>query len=293
MELSRKKKSEDSVGLRRKIKGIVPYLLVMVGIVLACYPWISNFINSRQAASAVSTYERKTGNDSKEKRIRELKKAREYNRSLIKDRVRITDPFKKVLSENQRKYPYWRILNTDGSGVMGWIRIPAIGVRLPLYHGTSDAVLRKGVGHIQGTSLPVGGKSTHAVLTSHTGLTKARLFSDLPKLKKGDLLFIYVCGKTLVYKVNRSYVIKPDELESLRIVSGKDMVTLLTCYPYGVNTHRLCVQAMRTEYKKQDRKMKDKIPTDSRWMKEYGKALIWGLLVSAGILAVSKKAGKR
>ena len=143
---------------------------------------------------------------------------------------------------------YNNILNLDQSGVMGYLEIPCISVDLPIYHGTDAEILERGVGHLAASSIPIGGKSTHSVLTGHTGLSSAKLFTDLTEMKKGDLFFINVLGQTLAYKVDQISVVRPKDTRKLRIVDGKDYVTLVTCTPYGVNSHRLLVRGTRVPY---------------------------------------------
>jgi sortase A len=142
---------------------------------------------------------------------------------------------------------YNALLNIDGSGIMGYLEVPKIDVRLAIYHGTGEDALENGVGHLEDTSLPVGGSSTHCVLSGHRGLPSAKLFTDLDKLGNGDLFYIYVLGETLAYEVDQVLVVEPTQVDALKITPGQDYVTLLTCTPYGVNSHRLLVRGHRTE----------------------------------------------
>jgi sortase A len=142
---------------------------------------------------------------------------------------------------------YNSLLNFDGSGIMGYLEIPKIKVRLTIYHGTDEPTLENGVGHLEGTSLPIGGNSTHCVLSGHRGLPSAKLFTDLDKLENGDLFYIYILGETHAYEVDQVLVVEPTQVESLKITPEQDYVTLLTCTPYGVNSHRLLVRGHRTE----------------------------------------------
>ena len=191
-------------------------------------------------------------------------------------------------------YTYNKLLAVGSSGVMGTINIPSINVMLPIYHGTSDDVLKKGVGHLKGTSLPVGGTSTHAVLTGHTGLSSAKLFTDLVQLEKGDIFVISVCGQKIAYKVFRTDVVLPKDTKSLRIYEGKDYVTLITCTPYGINSHRLLVRGERTEYKEGMEDQVKKHPvSQSQWMKAYRTAIMIGLAVVSMLIAISKIIKKR
>ncbi|MGL6200613.1 MAG: class C sortase [Lachnospiraceae bacterium] len=143
---------------------------------------------------------------------------------------------------------YNAILNINGNGMMGYIRIPDINVKLPIYHGTSSEVLEKGAGHLTQTSLPIGGASTHTVLSAHTGNSKSELFTNLVQLKEGDIFYLEVLGETLAYKVDQIKVVEPTDIESLAIELSKDYVTLVTCTPYGINTYRLLVRGERTDY---------------------------------------------
>ena len=145
---------------------------------------------------------------------------------------------------------YESLLNS-GTGIMGNIEIPKISVNLPIYHGTSEEVLSNGIGHLQGTSLPIGGMNTRSVLTGHRGLPNAKLFTRLDEMEKGDLFYLNIFGKTLAYQVNKIEIIEPEDMESLGIAEGKDLVSLVTCTPYGLNTHRLIVTGERIEYEKQ------------------------------------------
>jgi sortase A len=142
---------------------------------------------------------------------------------------------------------YNALLNIDGSGIMGYLEVPKIDVRLAIYHGTGEDALENGVGHLEDTSLPVGGSSTHCVLSGHRGLPSAKLFTDLDKLENGDLFYIYILGETLAYEVDQVLVVEPTQVDALKITPGQDYVTLLTCTPYGVNSHRLLVRGHRTE----------------------------------------------
>ena len=141
---------------------------------------------------------------------------------------------------------YKELLNIDG--IMGYVEIPAIDVKLSIFHGTSDATLQKGIGHLEGSSLPIGGSGTHAILTGHTGLSKAKFFTDLVELKEGDRFYLRILDKTLAYLVDQIKVVEPENTKDLQSISEKDYVTLLTCTPYGVNSHRLLVRGVRTEY---------------------------------------------
>ena len=183
---------------------------------------------------------------------------------------------------------YNNILNLDHSGVMGYLEIPCISVNLPIYHGTDAEILERGVGHLAASSIPVGGKSTHSVLTGHTGLSSAKLFTDLTEMKKEDLFFIHVLDRTLAYKVDQISVVRPEDTRKLQIVKGKDYVTLVTCTPYGVNDHRLLVRGVRTKYVKKQRSSLRPRNQDSQWMRTYKKAIAIGLMIVTALILLGK-----
>ena len=212
--------------------------------------------------------------------------ARQYNIDLTRSEVQLTDPFKDKKSNGETLF-YNRILDLDGSGIMGYVKIPCISVDLPIYHGTSTEVLERGIGHLAASSFPIGGKSTHAVLTGHTGLSSAKLFTDLTEMKKGDLFFIHVLDKKLAYRVDQINVIRPENTRKLQIIDGKDYVTLLTCTPYGVNDHRLLVRGIRTEYHEKEELTKER-PHHSQWMEVYRRAILIGLLIVFALI-ISRK----
>lgn len=205
----------------------------------------------------------------------ELEKAIKYNQVLVNGNIQLKDPFDEdALTENAEEYN--SLLNMTEDGVMGFIKIPCIDVSIPIYHGTSENVLLMGAGHLQGTSLPVGGDSTHSVITGHTGLSSAKLFTDLTELENGDIFLLYIMGVNIAYEVDDISVVKPTEMDKLRIEKGKDYCTLVTCTPYGVNSHRLLVRGHRTDYKEAVKKpsvFEDKKP-QSQWQQEYAKSII-------------------
>lgn len=228
-----------------KILLIIAIIFIIVGTGIFLYPSISNYFAEKNHVEAIRNYDKmvvKIGEDSLKK---EKEKAQTYNENLSGDPVH--DPFVLgsgyALPEN-----YKEVLNISGDGIMGYIQIPKISVDLPIYHGTSEEVLEKGVGHIQNTSVPIGGNSTHSVLTGHTGLPNAELFTRLDELVVGDIFYIHILNDILTYKVYEIKVVLPDNISELQITNGNDFVTLVTCTPYGVNSHRLLVKAKRVEY---------------------------------------------
>lgn len=221
-------------------------LIFIIGFLLCCYPLVSSLIEQQYQKSAVATYQQSV-QDKDDSEIKEIiQKATEYNDMLFQtDGAIVGDVNSEILSEES----YESLLN-QGTGVMGSIEIPKIGVDLPIYHGTDDDVLSNGIGHLEGTSLPVGGSSTHCVLTGHRGLPNSKLFTRLDEMEENDLFYLNIFGETLAYKVNQIEVIEPDEVDKLHIQEGKDLVSLITCTPYGLNTHRLVVTGERVSYEK-------------------------------------------
>ncbi len=219
-------------------------LMIIVGLGIILYPIISNQVYQKYYQDVIGIYERtvtKQKNSQNEKLIEE---AREYNHSLTS--TNIVDAFQNPNRESSSEY--MSILNVNDKGMMGYISIPKIDVRIPIYHGTSSNVLQKGVGHLEGSSFPVGGENTHAILSAHRGLPSSRLFTDLNQLKEGDIFYIYILDQVFAYQVDQILVTEPSETEALKIVDGKDYVTLVTCTPYAINTHRLLVRGERIEY---------------------------------------------
>lgn len=228
-----------------KILLIIAIIFIIVGTGIFLYPSISNYFAEKNHVEAIRNYDKIVVGIGEDSLKEEKEKAQTYNENLSGDPVH--DPFVfgsgYALPEN-----YKEVLNISGDGIMGYIQIPKISVDLPIYHGTSEEVLEKGVGHIQNTSVPIGGNSTHSVLTGHTGLPNAELFTRLDELVVGDIFYIHVLNDILTYKVYEIKVVLPDNIDELRITSGEDLVTLVTCTPYGVNSHRLLVKAKRVEY---------------------------------------------
>ncbi len=228
-------------------KRMVPIVLTgcifLAGCALLAYPTVSQWWNARHQSNVVADYASQVEDLDDEAVEQELRRARAYNRDLT-DVVALTDPF--VSEGTVDTTEYNSLLQATDDGVMGYIEIPKIHVLLPIYHGTSTEVLAKGVGHLPETSLPVGGESTHAVLAGHSGMSSARLFTDLPKLAEGDVFYIHVYDRTLTYTVDQIKTVTPTDTKDLTIVSGQDYVTLVTCVPVTVNSHRLLVRGTRT-----------------------------------------------
>lgn len=266
---------------------IIPILIILFGFALLSYPFISNYMFEKSAGSTIKSYEKQAKTYDQKQKEQAFRKAEEYNKDLIKSVVQLTDPFK-VKKSNGETLIYNNILNIDHSGVMGYLEIPSISVNLPIYHGTDAEILERGVGHLAASSIPVGGKSTHSVLTGHTGLSSAKLFTDLTEMKKEDLFFIHVLDRILAYKVDQISVVRPEDTRKLQIVKGKDYVTLVTCTPYGVNDHRLLVRGIRTKYVKKQRSSIRPRNQDSQWMRTYKKAIAIGLMIVTALILLGK-----
>lgn len=266
---------------------LIVLLLALISAFLIAYPYIANKTFEMATDSTVSTIT-KTEDDNAEAYAKEIAAAKEYNTKLTECRVSLAD-FSDSSKGNDLGVDYDDLLNMTKDGAMGYVEIPSIDSKLLIYHGQSDEVLKKGVGHIKGTSLPVGGLSTHSVLTGHTGLASAKLFTDLNKVEKGDIFVIDVMGQKIAYEVDQIKVVKPENTSDLNIVDGKDYCTLVTCTPYGINSHRLLVRGERTEYNEAaiEEARNTKVDTSSQWLNEYNKALlICGLLFALGLLII-------
>ncbi len=228
-------------------KKMLPLMLAgcifLGGCALLVYPKVSQWLNSLHQSEVIADYSNAVGSLDDEAAEKELQRAAEYNRELT-DTVSMTDPFESKLEENDQ-YP--TLLNFTAEGVMGYIEIPKINVLLPIYHGVSSNILSKGVGHLPETSLPVGGESTHCVLAGHSGMSCARLFTDLQQLESGDVFYLHIYNKTLTYTVDQVKKVLPTDTSDLTIVDGEDYVTLVTCVPIAVNSHRLLVRGTRIE----------------------------------------------
>lgn len=228
--------------MRKKRLGLfLAGCILLVGCALLVYSPLNQWLEGRKQSEVCADYDSTTGDMDDEAMEQELRRARRYNRDLS-TRVALSDPFE---NKDTDTTDYDALLRASTDGVMAYVEIPKISVSLPVYHGVSSNVLNKGVGHLPETSLPVGGESTHAVLAGHSGMSHARLFTDLPKLAVGDQFYIHVYGKKLCYKVDQIKKVLPSDTQDLNIVEGEDYVTLLTCVPIAVNSHRLLVRGHR------------------------------------------------
>ena len=225
--------------------------MFLLGFAILIYPTVSNQWNTYRQNQLISSYEELIGKMAEEDFTKEWEKANAFNDTIIHNNI-----FGDVFGENGddiKNTEYWQILNVGNDGVMGYVSIPKINVKLSIYHGTADDVLQTGIGHLNGTKLPIGGESTHSVLAAHRGLPSARLFTDIDQLERGDMFYIHVLDETLAYQVDQILdMVDKDDNETLQkalqIEEGQDYVTLFTCTPYGVNSHRLLVRGTRVPY---------------------------------------------
>ena len=256
--------------------------LIALGITL--YPMISTWYNERHQAEVHIHYQEKVEQVDNTKLIEAKELAVAYNQTILPG-AQDEDSFSKeaLLSASEN---YGSLLNLAGDGIMGYVEIPTIGVTLPIYHGTNNSTLERGVGHLLGSSLPVGGESTHSVLTAHSGMASAKMFSDLDRLKKGDIFFLDVLGERLAYQVDQIKTVLPYDTTFLQTEIGNDLCTLVTCTPFGVNTHRLLVRGTRIEYEEAEVIVEEKLETEepvkSTWEQQY----LQGILIGIGAVVI-------
>lgn len=280
---------------KRPLPFVLVLLILVIGIGMILYPIVSNLLYEKDRSLITTEYEQQAEKVETNEKEALLAEARQYNESLLKANIVLTDPFDPSVLEKQGTDPYMSLLNYAKDGIMGYVSIPVIDVELPIYHGTSSDVLEKGIGHLEQTSLPVGGTGTHCVLTGHTGLAGKRMLTDLPELIEGDVFYLHVFHEILAYKVVNIAVVEPNDTKLLYIDRTADKATLLTCYPYGVNSHRLLVTGERLEYEEalaQEQAMSR--TTEDIWQKQYVKGILLCLviyipLLIAGMWFIRKK----
>ena len=232
--------------MRKKVSQFIAGLIMLCGIGLLCYPSFANFINKQFESKAIDNYNKQVSSMTDQEIQQALKLAQAYNVSL--PAAYPADPF---TGQNVRDFTgtkFEKFSMVQQGKMLGYVEIPTIDVYLPIYYGTSEKVLQKGAGLVDNTSLPVGGKGTHAVISAHTGLASKKLFTDLTDVEKGDIFFIHVLDMNLAYQVDQIKVVLPEDVDDLLIQKDKDYVTLLTCTPFGVNDHRLLVRGKRIDY---------------------------------------------
>ena len=238
--------------MKKKSSKIVIILIFLAGLSLLLYPFIANQWNNHRQKQLIGNYESVISDKEAAGNIdyaAEMKKAEAYNDALLPSIL--PDSFAVADASTETDSSYEDSLNIAGDGMMGIVEIPKIAIKLPIYHGTGDEVLQKAAGHLEGSSLPLGGESTHAVISAHRGLPSASLFTDLDQLEIGDHFLIHVLDETLCYEVDQILVVDPEDTSALAVEDGEDLVTLLTCTPYGVNTQRLMVRGHRVPYEEQ------------------------------------------
>ncbi|MCD8109726.1 MAG: class C sortase [Clostridiales bacterium] len=284
-----KKNKKDEENKMVWWKKLIAILVFAAGVSLMAYPWISNWLYNRATEASVQAYEEETAAAEAEDLYEYWTDAREYNDSLLQADVVLADPFTYESVSLADGPGYEGLLNLDGSGIMCFISIPKIDVYLPVYHGTSEESLSKGAGHVEGTALPTGTVGGRPIISAHTGVNSAKMFSDLTQLEEGDLFFLYVLDTVYAYRVVETDVIEPDDVSSIDEEPGRDLVTLMTCTPYGVNSHRLIVTGERTAYTKEtvDEAESEEMAEDTEWMRAYKKALFIGICIVALFLAAA------
>lgn len=224
--------------MKNKLTTFLLFLVFLAGLSLLLYPTVSDYWNSFTQSRAIASYAEEVASMDEEQYAELWDAAAKYNASLL-------DRHNAYLLSEEQKTEYEELLNLAGNGVMGYVEIPSIGCSLPIYHGTSESVLQIAVGHLEWTSLPVGGLSTHCVISGHRGLPSAKLFTNLDELAEGDIFMLRVLNEILTYEVDKISIVDPDETEKLLIEADKDYCTMVTCTPYGINTHRLLVRGHR------------------------------------------------
>ena len=261
-------------------------LVVIIGFGIVLYPVISNMIFQEGQEELITYYENQIKEIPPEEINTMLDDCRKYNLELLTSKVKLKDPFDDKSSELE-EHPYIDLLNENGDGSMGFIEIPSINCRLVVYHYTDADVLAKGIGHLQGTSLPVGGKGSHCVLSGHTGTADREFFTNLDQLNEGDIFYLHILDETFAYMVESKTIVLPDQTDGLYIDSERDLVTLVTCTPYGVNSHRLLVRGTRIDYDEAQ------IIVDNTenvivntWLSQYIYAVLIGIAISAVVVAV-------
>ena len=221
-------------------KNRIGIIFIIIGMLLTLYPLIGRIVNSKTQPTAILNYQEKVEELSQDEIEKQKQLAKEYNDKLVE-----ADKIKANESNTKNEIDYLKTINLNN--MIGYIKIPKINVNLPIYHSTNANVLETGVGHMENTSLPVGGKSTHAVLTAHSGMVRQEMFDHLEELEEGDKFYIYVLNDKLTYQVDQIKIVEPDDEKYIQIVDGEDYVTLVTCTPYGINTHRILVRGTRIE----------------------------------------------
>ncbi len=287
MAKSGKKSGDKKIKKRGGHKRLIMMIIMFaIGGVLMCYPWIANYHNQRQAQSYIAAVEQELEDVDDAEKEQWLEMAREYNEGIYRNQSSLYDAFGTYAAEDSTDY-YDQLAYSE-TGIMGWIDIPSINIYVPIFHGVADEALEVGSGHLEGSSLPVGGENTHSVLVGHTGLAGKKLFTDLDQLQEGDWFFIHILGDTLAYQVTGIEVVWPYETDDLMVREGEDLVTLVTCTPYGINDHRLYVTGTRGEYSDDIYRAETKkdYRSQSEWMERYKSILAIMIIIILIIIAI-------
>lgn len=283
--------------MRRIVTIGLAIILFLIATCITGYPLISNYVNDKYASVVRTDYIEEV-RDLDEAAIEEAwSAAQAYNDSLLP--LRYNKQSVQAASED-----YESLLNLTGSGIMGYCEVPKLNINLPIYHGTGESVLQKGIGHLTGSSLPIGGEGCHCVLTGHSGVAGKRLFSDLDQLHTGDVFYLHILNQVLVYRITDINQVLPHETELLAPVPGQDLCTLVTCYPYGVNSHRLLVRGVRIPFVEaeeiEEEAEKNDVPVKSTWKEQYysglaigGGSALGAVLIGVVVAFVRKKRRKQ
>ena len=276
---------KGGISTKKKVITIcIATLAFLIALGITLYPMISTWYNERHQAEVHIHYQEKVEQVDNTKLIEAKELAVAYNQTILPG-AQDEDSFSKeaLLSASEN---YGSLLNLAGDGIMGYVEVPTIGVTLPIFHGTNNSTLERGVGHLLGSSLPVGGESTHSVLTAHSGMASQKMFSDLDRLKIGDIFFLDVLGEKLAYQVDQIKTVLPYDTTYLQTEIGNDLCTLVTCTPFGVNTHRLLVRGTRIEYEEAEVIVEEKLETEepvkSTWEQQY----LQGILIGIGAVVI-------
>lgn len=228
--------------MKKKINwsNVILVMIFLLGLSLLLYPTISDYWNSFHQSRVIASYSENVANMDNEIYQQQVSAAKAFNKKLLKKKYQWT-------LNDEEKEAYYSILNITDTGIMGYIEIPSLNSTLPIYHGAGEDVLQVAIGHIEGSSFPIGGKSTHCVVSGHRGLPSAKLFSDLDKMVEGDIFMLHILDETLTYEVDQIHIVLPEEVKDIEIIEGKDLCTLVTCTPYGINSHRLLVRGKRVD----------------------------------------------
>lgn len=273
--------------MKKYLKKMIIVFIFLSGLSLLLYPMISNKWNDYRQKQLITGYDKTVKEAQQAGRIdyeEEWKRARAYNEALLP--AILPDSFAVAASSEEPDREYMSCLNLTGDGMMGYVEIPKINIKIPVYHTVSTEILEKAAGHLEGSSLPTGGESTHAVISAHRGLPSASLFTDLDKMEDGDHFLLYILDDILCYEVDKISVVDPEDTKDLVVEEGKDFVTLLTCTPYGVNTQRLLVRGHRVDYEPETVQAEEKNTAGISLHTNY---LLWavvGLGITAAFIVV-------